>query len=48
MVGVGTAGAVRIRDLLAPLPGSPAEQLAVKGFVSRYTEGARLPGLSTR
>lgn len=36
VVGVGTAGSVRIRDMLAPLAGSPAEKLAVKGFVSRY------------
>lgn len=36
VVGVGTAGSVRIRDMLAPLPGSPAENLSVKGLVSRY------------
>ncbi|XP_022617551.1 biliverdin reductase A [Seriola dumerili] len=35
VVGIGTAGWVRIRDMLAPLPGSPAENLSVKGFVSR-------------
>lgn len=35
VVGIGTAGRVRIRDLLAPLPGSPAEKLEVRGFVSR-------------
>ncbi|XP_061784686.2 biliverdin reductase A [Nerophis lumbriciformis] len=35
VVGVGTAGRVRIRDMLAPLQGSPAERLTLKGFVSR-------------
>uniref|UniRef100_A0A8D3BC81 Biliverdin reductase A n=1 Tax=Scophthalmus maximus TaxID=52904 RepID=A0A8D3BC81_SCOMX len=35
VVGIGTAGRVRIRDMLAPLPGSPAEQLRVRGFISR-------------
>ncbi|KAK2844023.1 hypothetical protein Q5P01_010682 [Channa striata] len=35
VVGIGTAGGVRIRDLLAPLPGSPAERITVKGFISR-------------
>ncbi|KAK7944402.1 hypothetical protein WMY93_000130 [Mugilogobius chulae] len=35
VVGLGVAGSVRIRDMLAPLPGSAAEKLAVKGFVSR-------------
>lgn len=35
VVGIGTAGLVRIRDMLAPLPASPAEKLAVKGFISR-------------
>ncbi|XP_047445129.1 biliverdin reductase A isoform X2 [Mugil cephalus] len=35
VVGMGTAGSVRIRDMLAPLPGSTAEKFAVKGFVSR-------------
>lgn len=35
VVGIGTAGWVRIRDMLAPAPGSAAEKLAVKGFISR-------------
>lgn len=35
MVGVGTAGSVRIRDMLAPLTGSPAENLILRGFISR-------------
>ncbi|XP_061549750.1 biliverdin reductase A [Phycodurus eques] len=35
VVGIGTAGWVRIRDILAPLEGSYAEKLHVKGFVSR-------------
>lgn len=35
VVGVGIAGWVRIRDMLAPLTGSPAERIAIKGFVSR-------------
>ncbi|XP_030259223.1 biliverdin reductase A [Sparus aurata] len=35
VVGIGTAGWVRIRDMLSPLPGSPAEKLAVRGFISR-------------
>lgn len=35
MVGIGTAGYVRIRDILAPLPGSSVEKLTVKGFISR-------------
>ncbi|XP_026230351.1 biliverdin reductase A isoform X2 [Anabas testudineus] len=35
VIGVGIAGQVRIRDLLAPEPGSPAEKLAVRGFISR-------------
>ncbi|XP_074508298.1 biliverdin reductase A [Sebastes fasciatus] len=35
VVGIGTAGWVRIRDMLTPLPGSPAEKLNVKGFISR-------------
>uniref|UniRef100_A0A674NRQ6 Biliverdin reductase A n=2 Tax=Takifugu rubripes TaxID=31033 RepID=A0A674NRQ6_TAKRU len=35
VVGVGTAGSVRIQDMLAPMAGSPAEKVAVKGFVSR-------------
>lgn len=34
-MGIGTAGAVRIRDMLAPLPGSAAEKLSIKGFISR-------------
>ncbi|XP_034744489.1 biliverdin reductase A [Etheostoma cragini] len=37
VVGIGTAGWVRIRDMLAPLPGSAAEKLNVKGFISRRT-----------
>lgn len=35
VVGVGTAGWVRIRDMLAPPPGTAAEKLSVKGFISR-------------
>ncbi|XP_041804266.1 biliverdin reductase A [Chelmon rostratus] len=35
VVGIGIAGRVRIRDMLAPLPGSHAEKLAVRGFISR-------------
>ncbi|KAM9718546.1 biliverdin reductase A isoform 1-T1 [Menidia menidia] len=35
VVGIGTAGQVRIRDMLSPHPGSSAEKMAVKGFVSR-------------
>ncbi|CAK6982608.1 biliverdin reductase A [Scomber scombrus] len=35
VVGIGTAGCVRIRDILAPLPDSPAEKLTVRGFISR-------------
>ncbi|XP_031613305.1 biliverdin reductase A isoform X2 [Oreochromis aureus] len=35
VVGIGTAGCVRIRDMLVPLRGSPAEKLTVKGFISR-------------
>lgn len=35
VIGIGTAGCVRIRDMLVPLRGSPAEKLAVKGFISR-------------
>ncbi|KAM9844347.1 biliverdin reductase A [Aulostomus maculatus] len=35
VVGIGTAGRVRIRDMLAPLPSSSAEKLSIKGFVSR-------------
>lgn len=45
VVGVGTAGSVRIRDLLAPLAGSPAEKLALKGFISRYKGVAYLSNL---
>ncbi|XP_012714432.3 biliverdin reductase A [Fundulus heteroclitus] len=35
VVGVGIAGGVRIRDMLNPLPGSGAEKLVVRGFISR-------------
>ncbi|XP_042354051.1 biliverdin reductase A isoform X2 [Plectropomus leopardus] len=35
VVGIGTAGRVRIRDMVSPLPGSTAEKLSVKGFISR-------------
>ncbi|XP_068197548.1 biliverdin reductase A isoform X2 [Antennarius striatus] len=35
VVGVGTAGQVRIRDVLNPLPGSPAMKLRASGFISR-------------
>lgn len=35
VVGIGTAGRVRIRDMLAPLSGTAAEKLTVKGFISR-------------
>ncbi|KAM6920520.1 biliverdin reductase A [Lycodopsis pacificus] len=35
VVGIGTAGWVRIRDMLAPLLGSPAAELNVRGFISR-------------
>ncbi|XP_034411971.1 biliverdin reductase A [Cyclopterus lumpus] len=35
VVGIGTAGWVRIRDMLAPLLGSPAVKLNVRGFISR-------------
>lgn len=35
VVGIGTAGCVRIRDMLAPLSGSPAEKLTPRGFISR-------------
>ncbi|CAL1579007.1 unnamed protein product [Knipowitschia caucasica] len=41
VVGLGMAGSVRIRDMLAPLTGSAAEQLSVKGFVSRRSLGAQ-------
>lgn len=39
VVGLGVAGSVRIRDMLAPLPGSAAEKLIFKGFVSRRSLG---------
>ncbi|XP_062373377.1 biliverdin reductase A [Sardina pilchardus] len=39
VVGIGIAGRVRIRDLLAPLPSSAAEKMSVKGFVSRRELG---------
>lgn len=39
VVGLGVAGSVRIRDMLAPLPGSAAEKLTVKGFISRRSLG---------
>ncbi|KAL0966125.1 hypothetical protein UPYG_G00291210 [Umbra pygmaea] len=35
VVGIGRAGAVRIGDLLSPLPCSTADKLSVKGFISR-------------
>nr|XP_023682070.1 biliverdin reductase A [Paramormyrops kingsleyae] len=35
VLGVGMAGQVRIRDLVSPLPSSPAEKFSIKGFVSR-------------
>ncbi|XP_026558067.1 biliverdin reductase A isoform X1 [Pseudonaja textilis] len=35
VIGIGIAGSVRIRDLLNPLPSSPAEHLKLLGFVSR-------------
>nr|XP_020475283.1 biliverdin reductase A [Monopterus albus]XP_020475284.1 biliverdin reductase A [Monopterus albus]XP_020475285.1 biliverdin reductase A [Monopterus albus]XP_020475286.1 biliverdin reductase A [Monopterus albus] len=35
VVGIGRVGLVRIRDMLAPLPGSSAENITVKGFISR-------------
>lgn len=41
VVGLGVAGSVRIRDMLAPLPGSAAEKLTVKGFISRRTLGSQ-------
>ncbi|XP_055057302.2 biliverdin reductase A [Misgurnus anguillicaudatus] len=37
VVGVGIAGCVRMRDLLAPLQASAAEKLTLKGFISRRT-----------
>uniref|UniRef100_A0A8C6SE42 Biliverdin reductase A n=1 Tax=Neogobius melanostomus TaxID=47308 RepID=A0A8C6SE42_9GOBI len=39
VVGLGIAGSVRIRDMLAPFPGSAAEKLIVKGFISRRALG---------
>ncbi|XP_060103706.1 biliverdin reductase A [Heteronotia binoei] len=39
VVGVGIAGSVRIRDLLNPLPSSPAEHLKLVGFISRRPLG---------
>ncbi|KAL2096994.1 hypothetical protein ACEWY4_006201 [Coilia grayii] len=39
VVGIGIAGRVRIRDLLAPLPSSAAEKMSVKGFISRRALG---------
>uniref|UniRef100_A0A3B3ZNY8 Uncharacterized protein n=1 Tax=Periophthalmus magnuspinnatus TaxID=409849 RepID=A0A3B3ZNY8_9GOBI len=39
VVGLGVAGSVRIRDMLAPLPGSAAEKLTIKGFISRRSMG---------
>ncbi|XP_077160064.1 biliverdin reductase A isoform X2 [Paroedura picta] len=39
VVGVGIAGSVRIRDLLNPLPSSPAEHIKLVGFVSRRPLG---------
>ncbi|XP_057190617.1 biliverdin reductase A [Triplophysa rosa] len=35
VVGLGIAGCVRLRELLAPLPASAADKLTIKGFVSR-------------
>uniref|UniRef100_A0A673KXU3 Biliverdin reductase A-like n=1 Tax=Sinocyclocheilus rhinocerous TaxID=307959 RepID=A0A673KXU3_9TELE len=35
VIGIGIAGCVRMRDLLAPLPSSAAEKFSIKGFVSR-------------
>ncbi|CAN9502964.1 unnamed protein product [Ophioblennius macclurei] len=35
VVGIGIAGWVRVRDMVAPLSGTTAEKLSVKGFVSR-------------
>ncbi|MBN3307381.1 BIEA reductase, partial [Amia calva] len=37
VVGIGTAGRVRIRDLLSPLPSTATEKMNIKGFVSRRT-----------
>ncbi|XP_066487159.1 biliverdin reductase A [Tiliqua scincoides] len=39
VIGIGIAGSVRIRDLLNPLPSSPAEHLKLLGFVSRRPLG---------
>ncbi|GCC22547.1 hypothetical protein chiPu_0000935, partial [Chiloscyllium punctatum] len=39
IVGIGTAGRVRVRDLLNPLPNSAIEKLKLMGFVSRRTLG---------
>ncbi|XP_053116313.1 biliverdin reductase A isoform X2 [Hemicordylus capensis] len=39
VIGIGIAGSVRIRDLLNPLPSSPAEHLKLLGFVSRRSLG---------
>ncbi|XP_054624895.1 biliverdin reductase A [Dunckerocampus dactyliophorus] len=41
VVGIGTAGWVRIRDMLAPLQGSCAEKLIVRGFISRRSLGSQ-------
>ncbi|XP_070775546.1 biliverdin reductase A [Enoplosus armatus] len=41
VVGIGTAGWVRIRDMSAPPPGSSAEKLTVKGFISRRSLDAQ-------
>ncbi|XP_027131215.1 biliverdin reductase A [Larimichthys crocea] len=41
VVGIGIAGRVRIRDMLTPLPGTPAEKLTVKGFISRRSLGTQ-------
>ncbi|NP_001070069.1 biliverdin reductase A [Danio rerio] len=35
VVGIGIAGSVRMRDLMAPLSSSAAEQISIRGFVSR-------------
>ncbi|KAL4657133.1 biliverdin reductase A isoform X1 [Arapaima gigas] len=39
VVGLGIAGQVRIRDLVSPLPSSPAQKMSIKGFVSRRPVG---------
>lgn len=44
VVGLGRAGRARLRDLLEPLPSSPAEKLTLKGFVSRRTLQEEQPG----